>query len=42
MELLRISFDKMTTKRHKEISRLGGLASGVETRKNRAFKLMAK
>ena len=37
-----IPFDKMTTKRHKEISRLGGLASGVERRKNRAFKSMAQ
>ena len=36
-----IPFNKMTTERHKEISRLGGLASGVERRKNRDFKIFA-
>ena len=37
-----IPFDKMTTKRHKEISRLGGIASGVERRKNRIFRTVAQ
>ena len=37
-----IPFNKMTTERHKEISRLGGLASGVERRKNRDFIILAQ
>ena len=37
-----IPFNKLPIKRHKEISRLGGLASGVERRKNRDFIILAQ
>ena len=37
-----IPFNKMPIEKHKEISRLGGLASGVKRRNDRAFKSLAQ